>query len=196
MIITQEDLIVLQPGRKKSVNLFAMCTEMHDRSPGKESHFGLSSMAEGNLMALAEFISSNKLQSRAAQEAVWVITDNNDVGSIYSDDADEMNKLQAIICKLTGKLPPPAPHSIFYVKGMVSGEIVFENVQRDSYSFVMLNERGEQIGTFFEGRNIERPMVVTLNWRFRFNGFAKGVYYVKLINSKNDVVASRPVVID
>lgn len=196
MVITQDELIVLKPSGKKSINLFAMCTQMHERSPGKESLLAMGPMAEGNLLELTQFIYKNKFQSLAGQEAVWVVTDNNDVGSIYSDNKDEMNKLQLFVCKLTGKLPPPAPHSIFYTSGMVSGEIAFENKKRETYSFVMMNEAGEKIGTFFENRIIEKPMILTLTWRFRFKGFAKGVYYVKLINQENQVVANRPVVIN
>jgi len=196
MVITHDELIVLKPSGKKSINLFAMCTQMHERSPGTESLLALGPMAEGNLLQLTQFIHKNNFQSLAGQEAVWVVTDNNDIGSIYSDNKDEMNKLQLFICQLTGKLPPPAPHSIFYASGLVSGEIVFENKNRETYSFVMMNEAGEKIGTFFENRTLEKPMITTLTWRFRFKGFAKGVYYVKLINLKNEVVANRPVVIN
>lgn len=196
MILTQEELIVLQPRREKGIRLFAMCTQMHDHSPGTESALTLNSMADGNLLTMARFISKNKFQSLAAQEAIWVITDNNDIGSIYSVNTEEMNALQSLVCKLTGKLPPPAPHSIFYASGMVSGEIVFENKQKETYSFLMMNETGEKIGTFFEGKTIDKPIVTTLTWRFRFNGFPKGIYYVKLLDSKNKEVVSRPVVIN
>ncbi len=196
MMITQEELITLLPGKKKSMNLYAMCTEMHDASPGRESLLALGKMADGNLLALAQFIGQNHFQSQAAQQAVWAITDDNDLGSIFSDNADEMNKLQLFVSKLTGKLPPPAPYSIFYSSGMVSGEIVFENKQRETYSFYMVSESGGKIGTFFENKTIIQPMQTTLTWRFRFKGFPKGVYYVKLFNSKNEVVVTRPMVIN
>lgn len=196
MMITRDELIALQPFKKKSMSLYVMCTQMHDQSPGNESVLTLGKMAEGNLLTMAQFIGKNNFQSQAAQQAIWVITDNNDPGSIFSDNTNEMNQLQQLVCTLTGKIPPPAPHSIFYSSGMVSGEIVFENMRHETYSFVMLNEAGEKIGTFFENRIIDKPIVTTLTWRFRFNGFPKGVYYVKLLNSKKEIVVTRPVVID
>jgi hypothetical protein len=196
MMVTHDELITLQPAKKKSFMLCAMCTQMHDHSPGKESLLAMGKMSEGNLLTLAQFIGKNNFQSLAAQQAVWVITDDNDLGSIFSENADEMNKLQSFVSKLTGKLPPPAPHTIFYSSGMVSGEITFENKQRETYSFIMLNEANETIGRFFENKTIEIPMITTLNWRFRFSGFPKGVYYVKLLNSKKEAVVTRPVVID
>lgn len=196
MMVTRDELIVLLPARKKSLRLYAMCTQMHDHSPGDESLLALGAMADGNLLTLAQFLGKNNFQSQAAQQAVWVITDNNDPGSIYSDNANEMNQLQQLVCKLTGKFPPPAPHSIFYSSGMVSGEIVFKNTQPESYSFVMMDEAGKIIGTFFKEKTIGMTIVTTLNWRFRFNKFPNGVYYVKLLNSKNEAVVSRPVLIE
>jgi hypothetical protein len=196
MVITLDRLIVLQPSAKKTLDLFAMCTQMHDRSPGKESLLTLGNMAEGNLLSMAQFISSNNFQSQAAQQAIWVLTDNNDPGSIYSGNKEEMDKLQSLVCRLTGKMPPPVPHSIFYSSGMVSGEIIFDNKHSETYSFVMMNEAGEKIGTFFENKTISQPMLTTLTWRFRFKGFPKGVYYVKLLNSVNESVVTRPVVIE
>lgn len=196
MMFTHDELITLEPGKKKSLNTYAMCTQMHDAAPGKESLLALGNMADGNLLSLAQFISKNNIQSQAAQQAIWVITDNNGLGSIYSQNTYEMNKLLSIVSKLTGKLPPPVPNSIFYSSGLVSGEIVFENKQRETYSFYMVNEKGEKIGTFFENKLLTQPMVTTLTWRFRFKGFPKGVYYVNLFNSRNEVVVSRPMVID
>ncbi len=196
MIVTQQELITLLPGKKKEIQVYAMCTQMHDRSPGEESLLAFGKMADGSLLELTRFIGKNHYQGLAGQEAIWVITDNNDLGSIYSGDDKEFNQLQQLVSKLTGKKIPPAPHRIEYAEGMVSGEIVFENKGKETYSFSMENEAGEIIGRFFEDKTIERPMVTTLNWRFRFKGFPKGVYYVKLKDSHQLVVASRPVVIN
>lgn len=196
MMITHDEMITLRPAGKISMNLYAMCTQMHDHAPDKESLLVLGGLAEGNLLTVARFIGKNNFQSQAAQQAVWVITDDNEVGNIYSENTDEMNQLQKLICELTGKRRPVASHSIVYSSGMVSGEIVFENKHHETYSFVMMDEAGGRIGTFFENKTIDKPTVTTLTWRFRFKGFEKGVYYVKLIDSGNKVVVTRPVVIN
>jgi len=39
-------------------------------------------------------------------------------------------------------------------------------------------------------------LLETLTWKFRYKGFPKGVYYVKLITKNKDLVASRPIVVD
>lgn len=196
MMLTREEMLALAPAKKHEQQLFAMCTQMHHQSPGSDSHFSPGKLAEGNLLAVARFLSENNYQSQAAQQAVWVVSDNNDPGSIYSENQQETARLQEFVCKLTGKKIPPAPHRIHYTSGMVEGEIVFENKNRETYSFVMQNENGETIGIFFENKTIPITVLTTLTWRFRFNGFEGGVYYVKLLNSKKEAVVTRPVVIN
>jgi len=196
MVVTRDELITLQPGKNKRIQVFAMCTQMHDRSPGKESLLALGTMAEGNLLDMARFIGKKNYQSLAGQEAIWVITDNNDIGSIYSGNETELKDLQQMASKLTGKPVPKAPHRIDYADGSVSGEIVFDNKQKESYTLFIEDEAGELIIAFFEDRIIERPMYTTLSWRFRYKGFPKGIYYVKLVTKNKDLVASRPIVVD
>jgi hypothetical protein len=196
MIVTQQEVISMLPGHKKSIQVYAMCTQMHDRPPGSKSLLALGPMADGKLLQLVQFIGRNKFQSLSGQEAIWVVTDNNDLGSIYSGNAHELQQLQQFVSGLTKKIIPPAPHRIEYANGMVSGEIVFENKKKETYSMLMINEAGETIGIFFENKTIERPMITTLTWRFRFKGFTKGVYYVKLLTAQKEIIASRPVVID
>ena len=59
----------------------------------------------------------------------------------------------------------------------------------------LFNEAGEVIVTFFEEKPIDRPLHTTLNWRFRYQGFPKGMYYVKLVNKKQEIISNRPVIV-
>lgn len=195
MIITQQELISLLPNKQKSVTIYAMCTQMHDHSPGRESLLAMGPMATGNLLELTGFLQKNRFQGQAAQEAIWVITDRNSPANIYSDDTLQMKKLQQLVCKLTGQTMPKAAQKIEYAEGMVSGEIVFDNKVPDSYTMKLYNETGEVIVTFFEDKPIERPLHTTLNWRFRYQGFPKGMYYVKLVNKKQEIISNRPVIV-
>jgi hypothetical protein len=196
MIVTQQEMISLLPGHKKSIRVYAMCTQMHDKSPCSHSLLALGSMASGNLLQLTRFIGSSKFQNQAAQEAIWVITDNNDIANIYSEDENEFRQLQQFVAKLTGNPVPTFQQRIEYADGSVSGEIVFENKKRESYTMFIANEAGEAIVTFFEDKTIERPMQTTLTWRFRYKGFQKGIYYVKLVRADKEVIANRPVVVN
>ena len=195
MIITQQELISLLPNKQKTITIYAMCTQMHDHSPGRESLLALGPMASGNLLELTGFLQKNRFQGQAAQEAVWVITDRNSPGNIYSDDTLQMKKLQQFVCRLTGQAMPKAAQKIEYAEGMVSGEIVFDNKVPDSYTMKLFNEAGEVIVTFFEEKPIDRPLHTTLNWKFRYKGFPKGMYYVKLVNKKQEIISNRPVIV-
>jgi len=195
MIVTRQELISLQGGKMKSIPVYAMCSQMHDRSPGETSALSPGPMAEGNLLTLTRFLEKHNIQGQAGQEAVWVITDNNDIGSIYLPDEHELKLLQEMVSSLTGKPVPKAPHRIEFSDGSVSGTIVFDNQGKETYTLSLFNESGEVLLTFFEEKTIETPMHTTLNWKFRYKGFPKGVYYVKLHTEQQVLVASRPVII-
>ncbi len=195
MMVTLDQLISLDPGSNRRLKVYAMCTQMHHRSPGRESLLSMTKLAEGNLLELARFISKNRLQDDAAQQAVWVLTDNNDMANIYGN-VNEMKLLIDFVSKLTGKPKPAVQQQIEYASGIVSGEILFENSSPESYTLVLLDEEGTLIATYFENREIDRPVWTTLSWKFRYKGFPKGVYYVRLTNREQQLVASRPVIVD
>lgn len=195
MIVTRQELISLQGGKMKSIPVYAMCSQMHDRSPGETSELSPGPMAEGNLLTLTRFLEKHNIQGVAGQEAVWVITDNNEIGSIFSDDEKELKLLQELVSRLTGKPVPKAPHRVEFSEGSVSGTIVFDSKGKESYTLNLVNEEGEVIIAFFEDKPVETPMHTTLNWKFRYKGFPKGVYYVKLVTRQQELVASRPVII-
>jgi hypothetical protein len=196
MIVTREEQISILPGQKGYILVYAMCTQMHDHAPAKGSLLALGPMADGNLLQLTRFIGKKNYQGLAAQEAIWVITDNNDLGSIYSNNTEELQQLQQLVSELTGKVIPPAPHRIEYAEGIVTGEIIFKNEKPETYTLIIVNEAGETLGTFFDNETTMQPTVTTLHWKFRYKGFPKGVYYVKLKTLNDGEIASRPVVIN
>ncbi|NVO19607.1 MAG: hypothetical protein HXX13_07895 [Bacteroidetes bacterium] len=195
MIVTQQELISLLPDKEKKIAIYAMCTQMHDHSPGSKSRLSMGPMASGNLLKLTRFIGHNKFQDQAAQETIWVITDDNSPDNIYSENENELKTLQSFITELTGKKLAPLPQRIEYAEGIASGEIIFENKEKEAYTMKILNEEGETIVTYFEDQPIEKPTRTTLTWRFRYKGFPKGVYYVKLMNSSRQLIANRPIII-
>jgi hypothetical protein len=195
MIVTRQALISLLPGKKRTYPIYAMCTQMHDASPRPQSVLALGAMATGGLLQLTQFIGTKNYQDHTGQEAIWAITDNNDLSNIYSENAQELKEMLQIVSKITGKPVPEIPQPIEYAEGSVSGEIIFHNKQSESYSMILEDESGKEIVTFFENQLIEKPVKNTLSWKFRYKGFPKGIYYVKLFTKSGEIEAKRPVVV-
>jgi hypothetical protein len=195
MMVTREQLISLDPGRSRSLNVYAMCTQMHHQSPGSGTLLSPGSLADGNLLTLALFISRNNLQGSAGQQAVWVLTDENEISNIYGEEKGAKQLLE-FVAKLTGKPIPKSPQVMLYSDGEISGEINFENKVPDFFSMYLVNGVNEKLMTYFENQEVSRPTRNTLKWRFRYKGFPKGVYFIRVINKAQQVIVIRPVIIN
>ncbi|MFN8297587.1 MAG: hypothetical protein U0T75_00680 [Chitinophagales bacterium] len=99
MMVTQTLIVKLQPKAKKNYRLYAMCTEATDGSPSSAQPFKLGKRTSGNLLGLAELLNRKKYQNDAAQDAVWCLTNNHDVTSIFSTDTTMMYELRRFVAK-------------------------------------------------------------------------------------------------
>lgn len=196
MIITKEELITLSPKQKKSLNLFAMCSQMHRSSPDESSQYMLASKSVGPLYDLIQLIDKKNYQSDAAQHAIWALTDSSDISSIYSNNFTELEDLQGFVAKVTGKPIPQSRNPLNYSSGAVHGSISWENKIAQTLTFYIRSENGNKEVTFFEKQNFVKPAINTLNWKFSFKGFPKGVYYVVLEDLKGSEIAKRPFIVN
>lgn len=107
ILVTHPEEFILASKEEKTYTISGMCCQAHNHSPGEKSIFKIGSMADSMLVKVAEFINTNKLQnSFAAQQGVWVVSDNNRMESINGGNKEETKMVQEFISKLTGKPVP------------------------------------------------------------------------------------------
>jgi hypothetical protein len=102
MMVTQSLLVNLAPKQKKNYRLYAMCTEASQAGPNPKMAFKLGHRTYGHLLEMAELLHRKKYQGNAAQDAVWCLTDNHDISSIYSTDTAMMYDLRRQVAKAKG----------------------------------------------------------------------------------------------
>lgn len=102
MIVTRTLTAKLSPGQQKDHPIYAMCGEALDRSPSLTVWFALGKRATGHLLGLTEYIQRKNYQNSTAQEAVWCLTDNKHLHSIYSDDTAMMYDLRRWVARAKG----------------------------------------------------------------------------------------------
>lgn len=102
MIVTQTLSATVPAKQKKSYSVYAMCTEAHDASPAASQAYVLRNRATGNLLSLTALLNSKKYQSDAAQNAVWCLTNDYELSSIYSDDTAMMYTLRRFVARAKG----------------------------------------------------------------------------------------------
>lgn len=104
MMVTQSLFVNLAPKQKKNYRIYAMCTEASQAGPNPKMAFKLGHRTYGHLLEMAELLHRKKYQGNAAQDAVWCLTDNHDISSIYSMDTAMMFDLRRQVAKAKGML--------------------------------------------------------------------------------------------
>lgn len=117
MIVTQTLIVKLPPRQKKNYRVYAMCSEAHDGGPSPDANFVLRTRATGHVLGLTELLNRKKYQGNAAQDAVWCLTDNYDLHSIFSPDTTMMYDLRRFVAKAKGigvdKIYEPATENVY-----------------------------------------------------------------------------------
>lgn len=76
MLITKPAYVYLHPRQKKSFQLYAMCSEIHDAMPGKRKKYRVGKKAKEELVRITQVIDEMFMQNVVGQGAVWAYTDN------------------------------------------------------------------------------------------------------------------------
>ncbi len=107
LVVPVQRLMALSGRSTESLNIAAYCSEIEDRSPAEETTFTLSRSANPHLDSLYRYLALHPRLTSSPdllQSAIWAITDDADVGSIYDESlSDEVPAFREWICALLGK---------------------------------------------------------------------------------------------
>lgn len=76
MLITKSIYVYLYPRQRKSFQMYAMCSEIHDAMPAKQIKYRVGEKAKKELVDISEVIAEMYMHNIAGQGAVWAFTDN------------------------------------------------------------------------------------------------------------------------
>ena len=94
ILIVKERKIHLSPYEERNVKVNGFCCISHNSSPKKDLKFKVGYMAPPEWIELANVINQNNFPADAVQHAVWVLSDNHKVASIYSKNVDAIKLLR------------------------------------------------------------------------------------------------------
>jgi len=177
---TQQDILVvkdlfvtLSANQEKSVEVIGYCCQAHNGAPKEKSVFHVGELADKNLYSLGRYLNTAKLLPGSIQNAVWCISDNNELSSVTDDGSEEVANLRKFLAKLKGIEAPW--YNIYYKKEKntlfsgipekVTGKIEY---YVSDYAQVFVNIRdvqGSVVKTFPVGNQVQRGShVFDLNW--------------------------------
>lgn len=188
-ILVVQDLFVSLPAKqKKKVDVTGYCCQAHNHAPAEKSVFFVGQLADKNLYDLGRYLNTaRKLNPGSIQNAIWSISDNNELSSVTDDGSEEVGKLRRFLAKLKNIEMPW--YNIFYKKKkgvLFSGEP--EKVTGslsyyiNDYSQVIVNIRdikGSIVKNFPVGNQVERGNhIFYLDWNV--GSMPKGMYVLFL----------------
>jgi hypothetical protein len=120
MIITKPIYVNLEPRKQKEVQLYAMCSEIHDGAPNIFTDYKIGSIADKNLVSIANSIDEMLMNNIAGQGAIWAYTDQAEEAALRNYGAkDNTIKLTIEILNRAGvltKLNQPSTKTIVHKK--------------------------------------------------------------------------------
>jgi hypothetical protein len=188
ILVTKDQNIFLAAKQQHSFNIFGMCCQAHNSAPEKNSIYAFGKAADSNLVKLASFINKNNYcSSYTAQQAVWVISDDNSIASIVDGTQEDVNRLRKYVSELTGK---PIPiYNVFYrqqnsadLRGEVNrieGVFSYSLNINNKVTIGIYDTSGKLIQLLFQQRPHESGDY-KLYYTFQTSNLPEGTYYARM----------------
>jgi hypothetical protein len=202
LIVVQEELLVLAPGKSTSRNLITMCIEANDSSPGEEVTYTLKGVASGSLLQTARYIQSHKHFNSAGQSAIWVVSDNYDIGWIDGTSAS-VQALREHMSKTTGKPNPwystkhtgnenyqlsdrydrnqPRQEEYTMTEAEIKGDFKFKLEQPATATFGVYDKDGNNLISYFENKSLPNGEL-SFRFRYRASRIQRGTYFARVVS--------------
>lgn len=190
LVVTENVFVTLLPGERKSIPIYAMCTEPHDAAPSSKQISYTSIRKENKkLVELSQLIAQEKLYTSEGQQAVWCLVDNQSLENIAGFDTSAVRKLQRKVATLTNqKMPPPpaksdykrnyyASHTTMKVK--VGGSYSFNFPRTKSVHIAMFNSQNVLVRELYKNEQ-EAPGRKTINYAFDATVYTDPVYFMRM----------------
>ena len=199
MIVVDEQKFFVKANSSPTKILDGYCCQHSNQAPSEGSGFKPTVTKNEKLMQLAKYVSTNKnIPDDVKQDAVWAVSDNSSVASIYhSENEDAVKALRKKVCEITGQ------KDVWYnsknnTRLDANRNIVREPVSIEGKLLAKIDKAGEIWYEVYdsEGNKTSRnngkgkmPSAGEYNLTFRLTveGWKKGNYTVKLMFEGNSI---------
>ncbi len=190
-VVTREEILSLKPGQKEEIQLFAMCLESSDASPGQSSVYHPTILADTSLLGLTERIEKDSLYNFEAQTAVWALSCKYPIEDIAGFDTVLTRELIGYVANATGQEIPPAPapddyernyYSTRTYKLKMSGEFSYNLYENRSIIIAMFDKDNIVVRELYKNL-VEKPGDHKLKFEFDATAYTDDFYYLKVIDN-------------
>ena len=190
ILVTKAQEFYVSAKQEKSFNIFGMCCQAHNSSPTQGNKYSIGNMASEKLVKLAKYIDEHKYwENSTAQEAVWAVSDNNSIGSIYDMDSSIQNGLKRYVSNITGR--PIPKYNVTYAEE--NGGVAARVTKIDGVFDYTVNAYGHITIAIYDasGKLVQTLMVdypheagdCKLFYTFNTRNLPAGTYYTRMSNN-------------
>lgn len=191
MLIVNSHKIQIAPGAIANVNLEAMCMAHSKSGPSTGLKYTLAKPIHQNLQKLAQKIENMASFGIEGQHAVWCLTDDMPIQSIYGADTAHSRILRSFVCKLKGIANPPPVHvqedyrynyyaPVVNVSERIWGKYEYKFASEKDITIAMFNERNTVVRELFKGEKV-KPGNHVFNYEFDSSVYTDDSYRIMFI---------------
>jgi hypothetical protein len=187
ILITREEVLALAPGEKRELAIYGFCGQASNASPDSAESFNIGKMADSLVVVLAEFLDerNNEFPEDAIQKAVWCLTDDHDIGEIYSEDLASIADLRNFVARLKGtdtftlkvEDTPGRSNRFAYYTKTISGEIDLF-VPTDCIVDIYLRDSKGNSYDSFKKKTPYKAGTYKYSYKFTVTNWPAGTYFL------------------
>lgn len=198
IIITQEEMLALNPGKSLTIPLHGMCTENTDKGPSGTVQYVLGQQSSEKVTKLTQYIQRKKLFDTLGQSAVWAMTCNTPIEYIAGFDTTAAKELITYVANALGKPipPPPAPDDTrrnYYTtnyKSSMGGSFNFNFSKTTAVTIAMFTLDNIVVRELYRNP-AEAPGKHKLEYKFDATEYTDDFYYMRLIADGEIVLSGK-----
>jgi len=198
IIVTQEEMLAINPGKSVTIELFGMCTENSDRAPSVDVNYKIGKQADEKVTKLTQYIAQKKLHDPLGQSAVWAMTCNTPLEDIVGFDTTASRELVKYVANALGKPVPPPPaqddtRRNYYASNYsitIRGAFNYEFSKTCAVTIGMFNKNNIIVRELYRN-SAEKPGKHKLEYKFDAEEYTDDFYYMRLIVDGEIILSSK-----
>lgn len=190
ILVTQAQEMIVYGNQQKNLPVNGMCCQAGNACPTINADYAVGVMADSNLIKVAQFIDKNKYyENYTAQQAVWCISDNKSLASIYGGDESIVKGLRTYVSEITGRQIPSynityrqMSDSIAMGKPLkIEGIFDYKLNATGHVTFAIYNSSGDLVQLVFKdiAHDVGEHKIY---YTFRTKDLPEGTYYARMTN--------------
>ncbi len=198
IFIVKDNKIKLGPWAKLKTKVFGFCCQSSDGAPKTKMKFNVGYMAPADWVRLAQFLSTSNFENNTLQAAVWCISNNHSISSVYGEPEALVKALKDTLGSIK-KIPVPwytttyetSDTSVFTGDPKrVSGKFNYYVKHHGDLVVAIKNKNGHTVKILSEFYNHGEG---SFEYQFDLNvkGWSKGEYHLVVYEDYATVLANK-----